>query len=212
MMKYKNQLYPHKYPPLISKFLFDKCQEVMAGYHKKPFKYLSKPFIFRGLIKCADCGCTITPEMHKGHIYYSCTNFRKIHGRKTYVKEEELLKPIYEILENIKLTDEQIEEGVITKEIFENKLKEYKEKQAEIEAKMRQYTDADKSFYITASLVLNLAKRAREIFECSETIEKRQILNFLLQNAELKGRNLQFTLKPPFDTIVKFNNCPKKGE
>ena len=62
MMKIKNELYQHKYPSLIAKNLFDKAQEIMNGWHKKPFKYAAKPFIFRGLIKCADCGCTITPE------------------------------------------------------------------------------------------------------------------------------------------------------
>ena len=74
MMRIKGELYPHKYQPLISKALFDKVQQIRNGHHKKSFKYAGKPFIFRGMIKCADCGCTITPETTKGHIYYHCTN------------------------------------------------------------------------------------------------------------------------------------------
>ncbi len=54
VMEIKGKLYPHKYPPLISKELFDKVQEVRLGYHKKPFKYAAKPYILRGMIKCAN--------------------------------------------------------------------------------------------------------------------------------------------------------------
>jgi len=244
-------LYPHKYQPLISKELFDKCQQVMAGYHKKPFKYASKPFIFRGMIKCAECGCTITPEIKKGKfIYYSCTNYRGFHKKRIYVREEELLEPIYEILRNIRLSDEKIQEiteelrkvnenknefhkrqlanlrkeydlyqkridksyellldGCITKDMFNKKLKEYKEKQAEINEKMQQYTDADENFYLTANMVLNLAKRALEIFKSSEINEKRQLLNFLLQNCRLDGKKLIFELKTPFNTILQAQKC-----
>jgi len=81
------------------------------------------------------------------------------------------------------------------KDMFNKKLKEYKEKQAEIETKLQQYTNVDEKFYVTASIVLNFAKRALEIFESSEIPEKRQLLSFILQNPLLRGRNFKFTLK-----------------
>jgi len=251
IMRIKGNLYPHKYQPLIPKALFDKCQEVRAGYHKKPFEYASKPFIFRGMIKCADCGCTITPEATKGHIYYSCTNYRRMHQKRIYVREEELLKPVYEVLKNIQLPDHKIKEITedlrksnesknefhkksltairkeydlienriskmfdlrlddqsITKDMFNKKLKEYKEKQAELNEEMQRYTDADENYYITANTLLKMAQKALEIFECSEVPEKRQLLNFLLQNPQLRGRELMFTLKTPFDTMLEANKC-----
>ena len=108
IMKIKGELYPHKYQPLIPKALFNKCQEVMLGYHKKPFKYASKPFVLRGMIKCADCDCTITPETTKGHIYYSCTNYRGCHKKRDYIREEDLMKPICNVLKNIRLPDNKI--------------------------------------------------------------------------------------------------------
>jgi len=110
IMRIKGKLYPHKYQPLISKALFDKAEEIRVSYHKKPFKYASKPFIFRGMIKCADCGCTITPETTKGHIYYSCTNYHRFHKKRIYVREQELLKPIYGVLKDIQLSDDKIKE------------------------------------------------------------------------------------------------------
>ncbi len=231
MMRIKGELYPHKYQLLISKALFDKCQEVMAGYHKKPLKYASKPFVLRGMIKCADCGCTITPETARGHTYYSCTNYRRMHQKRVYIREEDLMKPIYDVLKNIRLPNNKIEmitkdlkrtheaknrfheqslkvlrqeydriekrinkafdmttDGCITTDMFNKKLKEYKEKQEEIREEMERYDQADEKFYLTANTVLKLTQKALEIFESSEISEKRQLLNFLLQNLKLQGK------------------------
>jgi len=85
--------------------------------------------------------------------------------------------------------------------IYLKKLKEYKEKQAELEAKMQSYTD--EKFYLTANTVLKLAQKAYEIFQSSEAVEKRQLLNFLLQNLQLKDGKLMFTMKTPFDTVLQ---------
>ena len=116
MMGYKGNLYPHKYAPLISKEIFDLAQRILAGYHKKPFAYASKPFALRGLVKCADerCGCTVTPETHKEHNYYSCTNGKRIHAERIYVKEEDLLAPIKEEIAKLQMPEEEIDKLVKT--------------------------------------------------------------------------------------------------
>ena len=56
--------------------------------------------------------------------------------------------------------------------------------------------------------MLNVAKRALEIFKSSEVQEKRQFLSFLIQNCELQGEKLEFSLRSPFDQIVTFANQP----
>jgi len=91
--------------------------------------------------------------------------------------------------------------------MFNYKLKELKERQAEITDKIQQYTQADENYYITASTILNLAQRALEVFKNSEVLEKRQLLNFLLQNPVLQGKNLVFTLKTPFDRVLEASRC-----
>jgi DNA invertase Pin-like site-specific DNA recombinase len=250
MMRIKGELHPHKYPPLITKHLFDKVQAVSAGWHKKPFKYASKPYVLRGMMKCANCGCTITPETSKGHNYYSCTNFRKMHDKRVYVKEEDILESILKLLENIKLPDEKITELTedlkqttkaqnifftntvrelrneydklenrisnladdkydrsITDDFYNKKFKEYSSRQAKIMEQLNMHDKADKNYYITANTILNLAKKALEIFESSEPQEKRQLLNFVLQNLELRDKKLEYKLKAPFDTVLLANNC-----
>jgi hypothetical protein len=253
-MKSKGKLYPHKYKPIINKELFNRCQSIRKSWGKKPFQYAAKPFIFRGLLRCANCGCAMSPETAKGkYIYYSCTNARKdICNKKVYVPEKDLLKPIYEVLERFSLipqeTIDKIVDGLkksnesknlyhknsieglkkeydliqtrltrltdllidqsITKDIYDTKLKESKEKQHDIDLQLQDHTQADENYYITASTVLNLAKNALKLFESSEVQEKRALLNYLLQNSVVDGKKLMFDLRKPFDTILAVANQP----
>lgn len=66
---------------------------------------------------------------------------------------------------------------------------------------MERYAIADESAHVTANTVLSLASRARDIFESSEVDEKRQLLNFVFQNLELKEKKLSVTLREPFKMI-----------
>lgn len=107
-MRMKGKLYPHNYPKIIDKALFDKVQDVKKGWNKKPFKYASKPFAYRGLIKCGLCSCMITAEEVKGkYIYYHCTNYHKKHTKEDnhWLREEELTKQFKELLEGFKMPD-----------------------------------------------------------------------------------------------------------
>ena len=88
---------------------------------------------------------------------------------------------------------------------------EYKEKQQEILEEIQKHNKADESYYITVNKILGLAQRAYEIFESSEMEEKRQLLNFVLQNLELKERKLMFETKTSFDTVLFANKCSKVG-
>jgi len=76
---------------------------------------------------------------------------------------------------------------------------------------MQAHTGANYEFHIIANTVLDLAKRAIEIFESSEVDEKRQFLNYLLQNCQLNGKKLVFTLRNPFDTIALAKSHPLMG-
>lgn len=80
VMIWKKKSYPHKYPPIVTKRLFDDVQAVKSGHNKKRFKYKGKPYFYRGLIKCSECGCQITAEKQKGHVYYHCTQYKGKHG------------------------------------------------------------------------------------------------------------------------------------
>lgn len=51
--------------------------------------------------------------------------------------------------------------------------------------------------------LLDLAARASELFERSKADQKRQLIAFALSKLTLQGKKLHFTLKKPFDAIVR---------
>lgn len=110
--KYGN--YPHKYPCIISKDLFDKCQEIRNKRNTKRSKEVNtKEYILKGLLEnCPVCGCMITAETHKGNIYYTCTNGKGICKRE-YIPEKTLLKPILEVLSKFETITEETQEWLL---------------------------------------------------------------------------------------------------
>ena len=116
-MSKKYGLYRHKYPRLITKELFDKCQAIRAKRTTNLYKALSKSFIFKGLLKCQNCGCTMTAETKtkksgRTFTYYSCTNAKGV-CKRVYVPEKDLLEPIYEVLERFETITEEVQNELV---------------------------------------------------------------------------------------------------
>lgn len=96
----------------------------------------------------------------------------------------------------------------ITQDVYDRKEKELRYKQHDVSLQLENLVDADQSYHITAKTVLSLAQRAEQIFDSSEIPEKRQLLEFVLQNPEVKGKNLEFTIRKPFDLMAKVKGSP----
>lgn len=113
VMRVKGQEHPHRYPPLISQAVFEKVREIKDGFQKKPYKYAGKPYIYRGLIRCAHCGCAITPEKHKGFVYYHCTQYHGKHGAK-WLREEEITRQLGKVFESLRVPETILEQIIET--------------------------------------------------------------------------------------------------
>jgi len=85
-IKYLGEFYEGKHKPIISKALYDKCQEVMKNKSKPHTKGL-KPYVYRGAFRCAGCGRFVTTETQKGHKYLHCTK-RNASCDQDFVREE----------------------------------------------------------------------------------------------------------------------------
>ena len=115
VMRVKGVLYPHIYDPLIDKALFDKCQDVMKGKGRISCKSSEIPFIFRGLIKCADCGCAIssdkkTKKSGREYTYLSCSHY-KGNCTQQRVNESVLLEQIEnEVLQKLNFPPDLLQE------------------------------------------------------------------------------------------------------
>ena len=111
IMTWKQKQYNHKYSPIISKELFDQVQQIKAGFSKRKFKYAGKPYIYRGLLKCGHCGLSITPEKHKGHVYYHCTQYNGKHGA-SWLREEAITEQIGSVFKRLQIPDWVLEKVV----------------------------------------------------------------------------------------------------
>ena len=244
----KGALYKGKYEPIIDKELFDKCQAVREGWNKKPFKYASKPYVLRGLVQCAHCGCLISFDTKKKkHVYGSCSKYKGECGA-VRVKEEDLLAQIADLFSNLCIPEDKLVElkdrlqtsyeakekvhtieiaglrceydslqrqlGIlfdmrlqesITQNEYDKKAVELKDRQYKIDAKLKQYTEADGNFIVTVSYLLDLASRARDLFLSSKVDQKRKLISFVLSNVSLEGKKLVYKLNEPFDAIVQAN-------
>ena len=96
----------------------------------------------------------------------------------------------------------------ITMDFFEKKRDQYREEQKEILAKAKNLQVADEEYYLTSQYLLQIASRAKELFESSEPDEKKQILQLTLQNLTLEGKKVRYEWKKPFDKIAIYASHP----
>ena len=104
VMRVKGDLQPHRYEPIISQALFDRCQGVADGRTRATTAHYSeKPFVFRGLVKCAVSGRMVTSDIKKGrHTYLICRD-PKDPARKLFVPEAEVLEQVKAVFRSIQV-------------------------------------------------------------------------------------------------------------
>ena len=256
----KNQKeYQHFYEQLVPEEIFNINQELLSGHKKQRVRYGGIPAIYRGLIKCAECGCSITPDpknrkLRNGdtryHMYYHCSNGKHVHQRLTNITEEEISQAIeVGILDKLSIPEEEYKklklelneahtsknafyeerrktllarrsqlsnrqkkaydmlmDGCITPEQYNENNERYAEELNMLQRQESQLDSADQNFYVTVGYLLELFKNAKTLYARANTDEKREILKLLLSNIELDGKNIIFTLKKPFDTLVSISN------
>ncbi len=103
-MLFKGKIYRHKYEPLITKWLWDKCQQIRESYNKKPFKFGLKEFVFKGLIQCSECESMLSSYTKKGINYVRCHNCKKIH-----LREDIFLKQVQGIFKKFIIPEDKLE-------------------------------------------------------------------------------------------------------
>lgn len=244
-MLIKGSLYPHKYDTVIALELFKQVEAVREGYKVKPHRWGGLPFAYRGLMKCADCGCRITFERKKGkYIYGHCTQYRGKHGAE-YVEEtmltEQLLKVFMDIqvpesafdqvsealrasqedkkvlrAKTLSMLDAEIEkcqkrmdrvyedylDEKIPEELYKRKFEEYRNTQKKLQNKRINVEQVEDSYFATVNHLLRLARHAPQLFQKADHEQKRTLINLVLSNLELKGKELRWTYKKPFETMA----------
>ena len=105
------QWYQGKHEPIITKELFDRVQEKMTSYTERSEH---KEFAFTKLMTCGLCGSGITADekfkkqengnVHR-YVYYGCCRFRDKNCKSGYMREEDLIKNLLELIDSINMNE-----------------------------------------------------------------------------------------------------------
>jgi len=103
-VRYRGRIFPGNHEPLVTRELFQAVQDRLSP---NKVQNLAKRHVFglRGTLVCAECGCQITAERQRGHVYYHCTfgKGRDACGQRKYIREEPLAAQVESILAEIEL-------------------------------------------------------------------------------------------------------------
>lgn len=100
-------------------------------------------------------------------------------------------------------------DGIIDKDEFRAKKESAKQRQHEITELIQAYNGADDAFFNTMEKLLKLATNAHNAFVGSKMEEKRELVNFVFSNLQLKGATLCYTLNFPFDRFENLAESEK---
>ena len=110
-MHIKGIIAPHRYPPIVTKELFDQVQTIKACYNRKPTRKQGKfDVLYRGILRCGACGCMISGERKqkksgKVYHYYQCTEYFSKHGAKR-LTEQEITRQFSDYFKQLQIPDE----------------------------------------------------------------------------------------------------------
>lgn len=104
--------YKGVHEPIITKELYMEAKKVLTD--EAGLKYESKEFAFTKLFKCGKCGSGITADekfkkLKDGtvnkYIYYGCTRSRNINCKNGYLREEELILQLLNIIDQVNIDE-----------------------------------------------------------------------------------------------------------
>ena len=102
--------YQHSYPTIIDKKTWDICQNIRTGRSRTNApRQTNKPFILRGLIKCATTGRMVTCDIKKGKFIYLIPRSPNDPNKKMFVPEKIVLDEIRNVFKSIKIERDILE-------------------------------------------------------------------------------------------------------
>lgn len=107
--RHNDELKKGVYKSLIDKTVWDRAQERLDGKAHRSGRSTRLFFKYRGFLFCGECGCAITAEKQKGHVYYRCTKSKgKDSCSQSYIREELLEQQLIDIFDDVTLTKDEI--------------------------------------------------------------------------------------------------------
>ncbi len=104
-VRWNNIIYEGSHESLISKEVYEAVQDVMI--RKNTPKYSKHFYLFKGIIKCANCGGAVTWQMHKGWVYGYCNGYRGC-PKKSAVREDSIDNEVMDLLGKMRFKNSRI--------------------------------------------------------------------------------------------------------
>ena len=113
-VKKTGEEYPHRYETVITKSLFDKCQDIRIGKGQAHARYGQNEFLFRGILTCANTGKQCTAQKHKkkyqngstGSFTYVISYNAKDNKKVVYTREGDVMEQVEAALDTLRIRDE----------------------------------------------------------------------------------------------------------
>lgn len=100
VIRYRGVLYVEnvRHEALVNKQLFNRVQTMID--RRGTGGQRSHVFAYTGLMRCGECGCSVTAEIQRNHVYYHCTGTKKHCSQRRFVREEALEEQLKTVLMN----------------------------------------------------------------------------------------------------------------
>ncbi len=86
--------------------------------------------------------------------------------------------------------------------LYKRKFEQYRNAQKTLQNKRLNVEQVEDDYFATVNHLLSLAKKTPELFKRANNEQKRSLINLVLSNLQLKGKELGWELKKPFDTMA----------
>jgi DNA invertase Pin-like site-specific DNA recombinase len=201
VIEYKGERFPGKHEPIVTPALFQAVQEVI-GRKSKPKSGKLKPYLYRGMIRCGECGRLVTAETQKGHVYLRCTKW-KVACSQPYVREESVAEQVASSLKRLSLPPEVADWLIAEFQAEEKQERESGKEQAEqVRVRVKEVDeklDRLMSLYLEKGVSLDEYRTVK-----NRLVTERQVLTSSLTAFEHK-RSI------PFEPAISFIRAAKQA-
>lgn len=176
--------YEGKHQPLVTKEIFQQVQENMA-FERSKSKKICHEFTFAKLMTCGYCGSGITAQEKikeisdgsvRNYIYYSCTRHKDKFCKNPYIREDNLIAQIEEIIDKLDI-NKLGARHIIDREI---------ERHNKLRANVLGIKDPNK---VTEEKV-DIRAYAKYLLREGTIYEKRELLEQLKNKIQMKDRKI----------------------
>ncbi len=99
----------------------------------------------------------------------------------------------------------------ITQAFYDKIANELESTKQQLNERLDLLTNGNKSFKVTTSYLLDLSRRAKELFETSDNNLRQKLLEYLLSNIELEDKKLSYTINDSFKVNIEANKKAPLG-